>query len=357
VSADLVVASFPPPVDRNPYQRLLYEHLAHEGVALDPVPRFRLGWLWDNRSRVRVLHFHWPELYYRFDSSSRLARAVLSWVRFGLFVARLQAARLFGYRVVWTIHQITPHESVHAALDRLAARFLASLSAALIVHDEGTAAAVDRELDGHAKTHVIPHGSYVGVYPSGRPSAEVRQALGIPDDSFVALSFGQLRRYKNIGLLVEGFERAALDGAVLLVAGFPVDEDESRRVRHAAREKRFLVLLLEYVPDEQVAELYGASDVAVSTRGDGGTSGALVLALSLGVPVVAARARAYVELTDEGRAGWHFSPGDPDSLAAALRAASQEAVLEQKARHARERARRLEWPEIAAETATLLRSV
>ena len=42
--------------------------------------------------------------------------------------------------------------------------------------------------------------------------------------------------------------------------------------------------LLEFIPDERVSELFAASDAAVCPRQDGGTSGALILALSMGVP-------------------------------------------------------------------------
>src|SRR5207302_523112 len=72
------------------------------------------------------------------------------------------------------------------------------------------------------------------------------------------------------------------------------------------------------VPDDRVSGLHEACDVAVLPRSDGGTSGALVLALSLGLPVVAAAVPAYEELTRRGELGWHFAPGDAASLRAAI---------------------------------------
>ena len=46
--------------------------------------------------------------------------------------------------------------------------------------------------------------------------------------------------------------------------------------------------LLEFVPEERVAELFHACDAAVLPTGEAGTSGSLILALSMGLPVVAA---------------------------------------------------------------------
>src|SRR5690349_3661077 len=79
------IASLPPPIATNPYQRLLYEQLARHGLELEPVERLRVTWLWRSRRRVGRLHFHWPQSYYHDD---RLGGAA-SWVRLGLFAGRL----------------------------------------------------------------------------------------------------------------------------------------------------------------------------------------------------------------------------------------------------------------------------
>jgi glycosyltransferase involved in cell wall biosynthesis len=350
------VASFPAPIDRNPYQALLYRQLAAEGLLAEGASRLSLGWLWRSRNRVAALHFHWPEGYYRHDRGGPFARSALSWLRLGLFGARLAAARVLGYRVVWTVHQVYPHETRSRRLDRHAARVLARVSTALVVHDSGTAAAAARELGVPPdKIHVIPHGSYVGVYPAGRSREEIRAELGIGSDEFVLLSFGQIRKYKDLTLLVASFARAGLDRGVLLIAGLPLDEGEATKLSRETVGTGRVVTVLEFVPDEQVAELYEASDVAVVARSDGGTSGALILALSMGLPVVAAALPAYEELTGHGRAGWHFRAGDAGSLCSALRAAASDpAERAAKGRAALERAAALSWPEAAARTAELL---
>jgi beta-1,4-mannosyltransferase len=358
IGAATVVASYPASIVWNPYQALLYRHLANEGLTVVGTPRLCIGSLWRNRRRIDALHFHWPQEYYRYDRGSPTRRAVLSWVRLAVFSFRIAAARLLGYRIVWTVHQLYPHETESQALERAAALVLARLSHYLIAHDRGTATALARELGaGGDKTCVIPHGSYIGVYPEGRPRNVVRAELGIPGDAFVVLSFGQVRKYKDLTLLVEAFERTAINHGLLLIAGLPLDQREAQRLEEMTGGTPRVMTVLEYVPDDRVAELFRASDVAVSARGDGGTSGALILALSMGLPVVAASTAAYVELTGGGRAGWHFTPGSPDSLCAALRsAAADPRTRAAKARSALEQARQLTWPEIAARTAPLLRS-
>ena len=352
------VASFPPVLGANPYQRLLYEQLARHGIELADDARLKLRWLWAARHDVRFLHFHWAAGFYRFGHGPRMLRRPLSWLELPVFATRLGVARLLGYRIVWTIHQVRPHESVGRTLDRVARGLLARSAHVLITHDRATADGARRELgETCRRALVIPHGSYVGVYPPGRGSDEVRAQLGLSHETFVFLCFGDLRAYKDVELLLEAFRRARLDDAALVVAGQVRSERDAEAVRASAAADPRIKDMLAFVPDEAVAELFGAADAAVLARSDGGTSGSLVLALSLGVPAVAARTAVYEEMvgSDEA-AGWLFEPGDPDSFARALErsAGDGRARARARGRAALARADRLRWPEIGRRTAEAL---
>jgi glycosyltransferase involved in cell wall biosynthesis len=351
------VASLPPPIPQNPYQRLLYDALRAHGVELVPSPRLYAGWLLRNRGRVDVLHFHWPMPYYRHDRGRPALRPLLSWVRLCVFAGRLALARALGYRIVWTVHEVDPHETTSRRLDRAAARLLARFSDSLIAHDETTAAAVRAAIpSAAARTVLVPHATYAGFYPHGRDRDAVRAELGIAPDAFVVLCFGHVREYKDINVLLEAFHDLRDDRALLVVAGLPLSETAAATLRAAAAADPRIKLRLEFVPDDQVEELFRASDVAVVSRGDGGTSGVLVLALSLGVPVVAAAQPAYEALTGHGEAGWHFEPGDPASLAAVLSgAAADREGRRARAARAAERGAATTWAETAAVTARVLR--
>lgn len=354
----LAIASFPPLNRMNPYQRLLYEHLRDEGIDLVEDSAFRLTWLRRARGSVAFLHFHWPEPLYTYGKGPVRLRRPLSWLKLGLFWLRLASARALGYRLVWSIHQVYPHEDGGRRRDRIASGFLARACDVLIAHDEWTAELARRELGGRARgVRVVPHGSYVGVYPSGRAREEVRGALGIPLDAFAFVSFGELRANKSPEDVVTAFRLASLPAAALVIAGFPKKWELAEDVLRCAAGDPRIVTLLRYIRDEEVAELFGACDAAVLAREDGGTSGSLVLPLSLGLPVVAADRPAYADLLGREDAGWLFTAGDVGSLAQALeRAASDSAGARQKGAAGLRRAERLGWPAIAHETATALRA-
>lgn len=356
----VTLASFPPAIPQNPYQRLLYLHLEPFGVRLAEKAEFKTGWLIRNHRRVQILHFHWPQGYYRWSGRPAWAQRPLSWLRLCLFTARLAVARLLGYRIWWTIHQVFPHEALSPALDRTAGTILARAANVLTAHDRATVEVAVRELGiAPERIAVVPHGSYVGVYPS-QPDAEAarhatREELGLPGEAFVFLAFGHLRGYKEIGLLLEAFAQVADERARLLIAGLPLDEQATEATREAARRDPRIRLVLEFVPDERVAELFAAADAAVLSRGDGGTSGALILALSLGTPVVAAAVPTATELLQGERAGWLFAPGDKASLSGALERAASDRSAAAKGAAARAIADEIPWEGLAPRYAELLR--
>src|SRR4051794_20198158 len=292
--APLRVASFPPALEANPYQRLLYEHLAAEGVELvDDADVnegwLRMSWLLRHRSSLEVLHMHWPQGLWRVERGGPALQRALAWVKLATLAVRLPLARRLGYRLVWTVHQVKPPES-RKRLDLAGARLLARNCDVLIAHDEDTAADA-RALLRRDKIAIVPHGNYRGVYPPGRPAAEVRRELGLSPSTFVFLCFGEVRAYKGLDRLLDAWRSASLPDAALVVAGRPVDAASSEAVETAARADARIKPLLGFVPDERVTELFGACDAAVIARNPG-TSGSLILSLSLGRPVIAPRTRS-----------------------------------------------------------------
>jgi beta-1,4-mannosyltransferase len=341
----------------NPYLRLLYDGLAAAGIRLaEDGSTLTLSWLWSRRRTVGYVHFHWPEGQYRVDRGPAALRVALAWVKLGLFAARVVAARALGYRLVWTIHQIYPHETRSRLQDRTAALLLARACKVLLAHDRATAdaAGVAFGVAGD-RIHVVVHGSYIGVYPPGRGRPEVRAELGLPEDAFVFLAFGELRGYKGIQVLLEAWERASVASGALVIAGNPKDASVAEAIERAARADPRIRALLGFRPVEGVAELFGACDAAVLSRSDGGTSGSLILGLSLGLPVVFPGANAYEELVAGKDVGWRFRPGDAESLAGALQeAAKAPAEAHRRGEQALELAGGWRWPEIGSRLARVL---
>jgi glycosyltransferase involved in cell wall biosynthesis len=141
-----------------------------------------------------------------------------------------------------------------------------------------------------------------------------RAALGIPQDAFAYLMFGQLRAYKRVPEAIAAFRRLDDPDARLVVAGNVSDQTLQREIT-AARDGDMRVLLrLESVPEAEVAELHLAADAAVLHYRDVFSSGALLLALSFGLPVVAPAGTTATELVTEPA----IEAYEEDDLTAAL---------------------------------------
>jgi glycosyltransferase involved in cell wall biosynthesis len=348
------VATLPPLGGMNPYQRLLYEHLRPLGFELVSGARLRVSWLWAARPDVDLIHIHWPQALYTYAAGPELLRPAMSWLKLAAFVLRLRVAHLLGYRLVWTIHQAYPHDRAPSLRDRLAARSLARAADVLIAHDETTAQSARRELGSSAsRIAVIPHGSWVGIYPPGRSRRDVRRGLGVPDSAFAFLVFGELRAHKEITRVLEAFGTARVRDLALVIAGMPKDADTISALERYASEDSRVHLKLEFVYPEHVAELFAACDAVIAPRTDGGTSGSLILGPSLGLPTIAANRPAYAEVIADGACGWLFEPDVPS-----LRAAIEEASADPEAARTKGIAgldlmAGRSWDDVARQTAVL----
>jgi glycosyltransferase involved in cell wall biosynthesis len=101
--------------------------------------------------------------------------------------------------------------------------------------------------------------------------------------------FGQIRRYKRIPEAIEAFAAVEDRRLRLVVAGGVADPALEAAVRERAAHDRRVVLKLEPVEEGAVADLHSACDAAFLHYRDVFSSGALMLALTLGLGVVAPR--------------------------------------------------------------------
>ena len=339
MSARTAVAAFPMRLAGNPYCELLYRHVAACGVPVEEGGELSPRWLLTRRHDVRVLHLHWPERHWRGPGGRVTARSAAA------FAASLLLARALGYRLVWTVHNLLPHEPDPA--DRWL-RWLLVRCADVVLQAEAARGALPL---GRRRPRVIPHGHYVGWYPDTVSDAEARVRLGVGDARRVLLSFGQVRAYKGLGDLLAAFARLPDPGLRLVVAGAPVHAAEGEAVRAAAARDARIVPLLRFVPDDEVAVCFRAADVVVLPYREVCISGAAVLALSFGRPLLVPRRGALGELAAQGCA---LAYDDAAALPRALLDAAH-ADLAPLAARARAAAAALDWDAIGRAYARIFR--
>src|SRR5262245_10412560 len=133
-----------------------------------------------------VIHMHWPEyIYTRPDGSADIRRGMA-------LLASLAGAKALRRRIVYTVHNIEPHEGRSPLAHHRLQWMLLKLTDAVHVHDGEARRAIAERFGRIARVYVIPHGSYRDYYPNRVTRAEARAQLGLDEATFVYLHLGQI---------------------------------------------------------------------------------------------------------------------------------------------------------------------
>ncbi|WIE80445.1 glycosyltransferase [Curtobacterium sp. MCSS17_016] len=301
----------------NPYLNLML--LAPRARGWNVLESLRLEHLEQHLGRFGagdVFHMHWTAPIVQRDEDD-LDEARL---RLDRFRTSVDAARARGTRLVWTIHNVLPHDARHLELELELNRYLADVADAVHVMNAATPSAVAEfyELETSRVTH-IPHPSYQGVYPSSVSRAEARASLGLGDDERTLLAFGQMRPYKGLDVLVDAVRRIEpVARPVLLLAGRTSEQDRAEIDELLGDDVR-AVREHEHVDDGDVQRWFRAADTAVFPYRRVLNSGSLHLAASFGVPsVLPDETHLRDEFGAEGWVRWFDTSSPAASLAALL---------------------------------------
>ena len=329
----------------NPYGPLLARAMAGLGVDLEAGYDEDLSesWLVENRDRVDVLHLNWPSYMYNTADMGESVRKCSE------LIGHLTRARSLGYRIVWTVHNLYPHERPHPGLDRLARLAITQLATALIVHCEYGRGQVAAHFHRTHGIFTIPHGHFIDVYENTMSRDEARRELDIVDEAFVYLFFGNVKRYKGVESLLEIFSRLPGEHLRLLLAA-KLNSDYSAEVvaRAHAGDPRILTQTAEFFPDEELQLFFNAADVMVLPFVDMLTSGSAITAMSFARPVIAPGIGCLPELLDDAPESY-TTPRAGDGLERAMKEI-RERDLTAISEGAFQRAKALSWESIAEST-------
>ncbi len=301
----------------NPYLRIVFgEPAFRAGATVRAVPA--LGAL----ATAPNLHVQWPEylLHHPLARRSRLAADALYW---GL-VRTLDRVRRRGGRVIWTAHNLHPHEFPTRHAEAAFARWSPEITGridTLVAMSPATAAEVSRVHPSLATTVAeIPHPHYRGWFRPGDPAA-LRVRHGIPGSVHLTVAAGLIRPYKRIPALIASFAEAARPDEMLLVAGPCPDPAQRAAIEALARTVPQVRLALGALDDTTFATTVAAGDLFVANFQAILNSGSVIAALSLDRPVLAPRLGALADLAAQVGPGWlslFDGPLTPDILRTAL---------------------------------------
>ncbi len=228
----------------------------------------------------------------------------------------LEAADAFllakGVPRVFTSHNVLRRGG--GRLREQAARLVASHVDAIVTHTRsGAQELTERYGADPERVRVIPHGAFDYL-------TRLEHELPLPDELAavegpVILSFGVLRPYKGIDVLLQAFEE--IEGAELWIVGRPWMDIAPLRAA-AARARGTVRFVDRFVPDEELPAYLRRADVVALPYRSIDQSGVLYTALAFGKATVASAVGGFREVGEEHDAVRLVPPGDPMELRIAL---------------------------------------
>lgn len=182
---------------------------------------------------------------------------------------------------------------------------------------------------------------------------DARTLLGLPEDAFVFLFFGFIRKYKGLDLLIKAFELLHKKNTYLVIAGeYYAGEDEIKdQIKHSSHKSQ-IIEHTHFINDEQVRTYFSAANCVVQPYRNATQSGVTPLAYHFEVPMIVTNVGALPDLVPP-TLGIVCEP-DPESISDALEAmisfdttTFQTAIKEEK--------KKLSWEKLTEEFIDILK--
>lgn len=282
VKKSLLIACLPVAGQGNPYQQLMMEGLnqSEELLAVNGVHDKFFGIARTLvKYRPSYIHFDWIISYYYRRWGWFTYLSVLT------FCAQIVFARLLGVKLVWTLHNILPHDTTMLPVHRFCQRFLARRCEWVRVFAHSSVAKAAEELKiPEEKFCVVPEGSYTEVYPNVISREEARQRLKIPSQTRVFLYIGLIKPYKGILELIRAFNQLGREDSTLIIAGKIMDNGYGDQIRKELTSR--VVLHDRFVPAPELQYYFNAADVVVLPFRRIENSGSVIMAMGFRKPII-----------------------------------------------------------------------
>ncbi|HJR90768.1 MAG TPA: glycosyltransferase [Aeromicrobium sp.] len=316
----------------NPYQAMLYAALPDIGAAWFPVADItgHLAALAETAD-PGLFHLHWTNPIVQPAEDEDEARQ-----RLDAFVAALDGFRAAGGKLIWTIHNVLPHDARYHDLEIEMAN--AILHHADLVHllSKETLDLVDGVYDiDEDRVVIVEHNSFAGIYPQWITRDGARERLGIGPSEKVLIVLGGIRPYKGIERMLDVFDELTDEDPSLrlLIAGSASNHPEIAELEERCLARPRILFQFKHLPDAELQAWFAAADVAVLPYVNILNSSAFQLAPTFGLPVVGPRMGALLSSEAEPHVRL-FEPTSVDDLGTVVKKAIDDFVGNDEIRQA-----------------------
>ena len=229
------------------------------------------------------IHFDWIHQYYL------RRKKWMTWLMMPFyFIEIVLVRRFFKVKLVWTLHNIMPHDQPMSGPYIWSRRFFAKQCDWIRVFSESTIDHASRILKiDKNKLKVVPEGSYVGYYPNKVSREEARERFGIPSNKQVFLFFGSIKPYKGIESLINIYKQLGRNRGILLIAGKALNKAYLDELTSLIGQDNQIIVNGDRVPVDVVQYYMNAADIVVLPFKKIENSGSVILSMGFSKAVIA----------------------------------------------------------------------
>jgi glycosyltransferase involved in cell wall biosynthesis len=342
------------PKDINPYQDLLYAEMNDYAEIRYFQPKIRprimnllftpIELAFFRLFGFKILHIHW---FYPFSFSNN-NKGLMKVSEFYLKIF-LACVSMFGYKLIWTVHDLLPHERTFID-DAKMSKKIAMFADALIVPNSQTKKELIENFNiPNKKITLIPLGNFVGYYPESNKKITEKSNM-------IYLFFGQIKPYKGIDSLIKNFKDLPDLSAELQIVGPCHNTQYLDTLRDLIGQDRRITLTSSFVPNDQIAELFAQADIVVLPFQEVTNTSSALLAFSLKKPVIAPLLGMIKDFP--GNTGFYYDQNDTTGLKQSMIfAIKSKKNLPDMCQNAYKYAQTLNWVKIAYDTHSVYTSV
>lgn len=206
---------------------------------------------------IDIFHFNWYENL----NNSNYMKAVYSMIK---KIITISIIKLFNKKIVWTMHNKVPHESINNNLDTHMIRFIAKKADKIVIHSKESINVLNELLDNDKiihKTFYVHLINYVRNYSVDKQLD--RRSLGIDNNELTFIFSGAIRKYKNVEILIKVFNDLNLDKCKLIISGKPHTLEYMQELNESINGNSNIITVFKFLSDTELFSLINLSDVLV----------------------------------------------------------------------------------------------
>lgn len=247
-------------------------------------------------------------------------------VHFHFFHASFQewlcvaAARFFRRKILISSHDV---ESFTGTDSNRIARIVYRHADGIIAHNKFIEHELCTKLGiSPDRIDVIPLGNFMNDIQDDISTEEARAKLGLMPAAPVLLFFGQIKTVKGLALLLNALPAIveSFPDLVLIIAGKVWKDDFSKyqKIIDSLDLSPNVLCHIRFIPNEEVSTYFKAADLVVLPYEKIYQSAVLLMAMSLGRPVLVSDLEGMTETVKDGYNGFVFRCGDGEHLASRI---------------------------------------